>query len=401
MSLKDWLNVSSAVFRREMLRICNSPAEIVLCWIMPLIWMLIIWGLVGTGLMQDLPVAFVDNDHSKISRQIGFDLDSIRTIRPISYSNTAEGMEALKSGKVYAMLVIPKDYSRDLTSGVGQSLVLYLDQTRYSIAGSIRGDITEYLKHFLKENIKQSSYLAGGGVSVAERRLDVLKEDFFSIGNPAFSFLPFLGSTLLPGLLQLAAALGFAACLIRESYNGTVANWLATARGSVSAALFGKILPCYFFYCLLFFWYLALFLGQGGIQFNGSLLIWSLAGFLLIAGMAAAVIFFYSIAISWRLLLVLVSGYAAPALPFSGFSIPLDSMGPAVAAFAKILPITWFIRIQEQQWILGANFSQCALHFLFLILLVAIPGTLGYWILQARLRRIPLQKLNNFEGDIE
>lgn len=368
---------------------------------MPLIWMLIIWGLVGTGLMQDLPVAFVDNDHSKISRQIGFDLDSIRTIRPISYSNTAEGMEALKSGKVYAMLVIPKDYSRDLTSGVGQSLVLYLDQTRYSIAGSIRGDITEYLKHFLKENIKQSSYLAGGGVSVAERRLDVLKEDFFSIGNPAFSFLPFLGSTLLPGLLQLAAALGFAACLIRESYNGTVANWLATARGSVSAALFGKILPCYFFYCLLFFWYLALFLGQGGIQFNGSLLIWSLAGFLLIAGMAAAVIFFYSIAISWRLLLVLVSGYAAPALPFSGFSIPLDSMGPAVAAFAKILPITWFIRIQEQQWILGANFSQCALHFLFLILLVAIPGTLGYWILQARLRRIPLQKLNNFEGDIE
>lgn len=384
-----------------MLRICNSPAEIVFCWIMPVIWMLIIWGLVGNGLMQDLPVAFVDNDHSKISRQICFDLDSIRSIRPISYSNTAEGMEALKSGKVYAMLVVPKDYSRDMTSGVGQSLVLYLDQTRYSIAGSIRGDITEYLKHFLKENIKQSSYLAGGGVSVAEHRLDVLKEDFFALGNPAFSFLPFLGSTLLPGLLQLAAALGFAACLIRESYNGTVANWLATARGSVSAALFGKILPCYFFYCLLFVWYLALFLGQGGIQFNGSLLIWSLAGFLLIAGMAAAVIFFYSIALSWRPFLVLVSGYAAPALPFSGFSIPLDSMGPVVASFAKLLPITWYIRIQEQQWILGANFSQCALHFLFLILLVAIPGTLGFWILQMRLRRIPLQKLNNFEGEIE
>lgn len=117
--------------------------------------------------------------------------------------------------------------------------------------------------------------------------------------------------------------------------------------------------------------------------------------------MAAAVIFFYSISIAWRLCLVLVSGYAAPALPFSGFSIPLDSMGPMVAAFAKLLPITWFIRIQEQQWVLGANFSQCALHFLFLILLVVIPGTLGYWILQVRLRRIPLEKLNNFEGDIE
>ncbi len=399
MSLKDWLNASSAVFRREMLRICNSPVEIVLCWLMPVVWMLIIWGLTGTGLMQDLPVAFVDNDHSKISRQIGFDLDSLRSIKPISYSNTAEGMDALKSGKVYAMLVVPKDYSRDLASGVGQSLVLYLDQTRYSVAGSIRGDIIEYLKHFLRENTKQSSYLAGGGVSVAERRLDVLKEDFFALGNPAFSFMPFLGSTLIPGVLQLAAALGFCACLIRESYNRTVANWLATARGSVSAALFGKMLPCYFFYCLLFVWYLALFLGQGGIQFNGSLLIWCLAGFLLIAGMAASVILFYSISPVWRLCVVLVCGYAAPALPFSGFSLPLDSMGPMVTSFAKLLPITWFIRIQEQQWILGANFNQCALHFLFLILLVVVPGTFGYWILQARLRRFPLQDLNSFEGD--
>lgn len=61
------------------------------------------------------------------------------------------------------------------------------------------------------------------------------------------------------------------------------------------------------------------------------------------------------IAPNWRFALVVTSGYAAPALPFTGFSMPLDSMSEMARMFCKCLPLTWFIEGQTQQWTLGAK----------------------------------------------
>ena len=89
--------------------------------------------------------------------------------------------------------------------------------------------------------------------------------------------------------------------------------------------------------------------------------------------MACSGILIVGIAPNWRFALVVTSGYAAPALPFTGFSMPLDSMSEMARMFCKCLPLTWFIQGQTQQWTLGAKIWEMGSTFTAFALLALIP----------------------------
>lgn len=80
---------------------------------------------------------------------------------------------------------------------------------------------------------------------------------------------------------------------------------------------------------------------------------------------------------NWRFALVVTSGYAAPALPFTGFSMPLDSMSEMARMFCKCLPLTWFIEGQTQQWTLGAKIWEMGTTFTAFAILAFIPLVIG------------------------
>ena len=87
-----------------------------------------------------------------------------------------------------------------------------------------------------------------------------------------------MGSNLLPGVIMLAAILSFVTSIVRENYQFRINDWFDTAQGSVTAALFGKLLPHFFFYCLVVAAYIALFAGFWGFAPAGSLFIWFICG---------------------------------------------------------------------------------------------------------------------------
>lgn len=71
-----------------------------------------------------------------------------------------------------------------------------------------------------------------------------------------------------------AAILSFVTSIVRENYQFRINDWFDTAQGSVTAALFGKLLPHFFFYCLVVAAYIAFIAGFGGFAPAGSLLFW-------------------------------------------------------------------------------------------------------------------------------
>lgn len=379
-----WFAGTRGAAAREMAELGRSGREVFFCLCVPIFWMLTVWGLLGEGMMTKLPVGFVDHDNTETSRDIGRSLDSSRAIGLQSFVRREEAQAAMRAGSIYAIVVIPPGYSRDMLSGRCSSVVLYLDETRFAVAGTLQFEVSNVISAMGMRSTLLSAYRAGFAASGAMRIAEGVHSDVFSLGNMQNSFLAFLGGALLPGVIMVSAMLGFVTAIVRESWNGTSLQWLDSARGSVSAALTGKLAPHFVIYCILFLFYMALFAGQGGFAPAGSLLVWFLLGASCLAAFAASAVLITALAPNWRSALVVASGYAAPALPFTGFSIPLDSMGEYVRAFSLCLPLTWLMEGQSQQWTLGAEISQMGPTFLALGALCILPLAPGLYFFARR-----------------
>ncbi len=114
----------------------------------------------------------------------------------------------------------------------------------------------------------------------------------------------------------------------------------------MTAALFGKTAPAFFFYSLphCFLHCLILPVSEALPGWIPIYLVYLRRRVFGRDAMHRSVI--VGIAPNWRFALVVTSGYAAPALPFTGFSMPLDSMSEMARMFCKCLPLTWFIEVK-------------------------------------------------------
>lgn len=363
--------------RRECALWAGNPREVFFCAIMPIVWILVVWGLLGDGIMTKVPIGLVDEDNSSMSREVIRSLDATRSLGLESYENSIAALSAMRQGGIYGVIVIPFGYMRDKLSGRGSAVVLYTDENRYAVAGTFEEALTSAMTGAAEEQLARHVLETGAGESGTERILRLVHSDFVKMGNMASSFLIFLSSTLIPGIVTIGATFGFISAILRELWNNSVHAWKASANGSFSAGLLGKLTPHFVYYCLVFLFYIALFSGQGGFPPSGSIFLWFLCGAATIAVFASMCILITAFSPTWRLSLVIAVGYAAPALPFSGFSIPLDAMDAGVRFFANFIPLTWYIRGQAQIWNLGAAVDETGVTFLALGLLFVVPLIIG------------------------
>lgn len=373
-----WLAAILNCMRRENYEWRKEIGEIIFCMYLPIFWILVIWGLLGQGVMTRVPAGLVDDDQSPVSREVIRAIDANRVFGLINFENRIQALAALRQGEVYGIIAIPFGYGRDVMSGRGASISLYLDENRYAVAGTMQAEMDSIMSALQNESIFKNALHMGDGDSGAKRVLSIIHSDFYALGNMQFSFLGFLGGSLIPGVIMICAMLAFMTAILREIWHDSKREWLASAYGYPSAALIGKMVPHFAFYCLVFLFYMALFAGEGGFVPAGDLFLWFVFGAACLAVFAAMAILINAIAPSWRLALVAASGYAAPALPFTGFSIPLDSMSEYARAFAQALPLTWLIQGQSQIWTLGASIAHMDNTFYAFFLLFMFPLLIGY-----------------------
>lgn len=378
-----WTRAAWRCFLREIRE--WSFGEFFFCAIMPFFWMLVVWALLGQGVITDVPVGFVDEDKSHISREVARAIDANRAFGLVHFESGEAAMAAMRGGSLYGVINIPFGYSRAMLDGRGSSVILYVDESRYAVAGSIQAEMSSVMRALESEGKFAAALRLGNGTAGASRIVELTHSDFYALGNMEFSFLAFLGAALMPGVIMVGAMMGFVTSILREEWRNGTGNWLASAKGSASAALAGKLLPHYGLYCFVFLFYMALFCGYGGFYPAGSLFLWFMCGASCLAVFAAMAVLIAAIAPNWRFALIFASGYAAPALPFTGFSIPLESMGEYARAFAQCLPLTWLVQGQAQQWTLGADLADMKRTFTAFALLFIIPAIVGLALFRLRL----------------
>ncbi|NMS31559.1 ABC transporter permease, partial [Vibrio parahaemolyticus] len=74
-----------------------------------------IWGVFSAGIARDLPIGIVDQSHSTLSRKLVQMLDASPTLSTKSaYSDVTAAKDALIRGEIYAYVIIPDHFDRDI-----------------------------------------------------------------------------------------------------------------------------------------------------------------------------------------------------------------------------------------------------------------------------------------------
>lgn len=188
-------------FFRSELRIIFKDAGAIVIFIIALIAYPLLYSLAyEKEVIQDIPIAVVDLDHSALSRQASRMIDATEQLtvayKPVSLKDAEQLFYA---GKVKGVVLIPSYFEKNVYSGKQANFVIFSDASYFLLykqvyAGSV------YAMGTLNAGIEIKRMLAEGKtLKQSLEQQDPLKVEVRNLYNPAGGY----GSFVVPGIIIL------------------------------------------------------------------------------------------------------------------------------------------------------------------------------------------------------
>ena len=350
----DMPNGIRVVMVREWTRFRKRPIYILTTLVFPLLSFLLLWGIFARGVPRDLPVAVCDGDQTQISRQLVRMLDATAAIRVTERVRDPEqGRKMILSGRVYALVIIPKDLQADLLEAAAAPVVtLYNNQLLLpgSLISSAARSAIGTLSAGLALKIRQKQ---GENTRAAMVHLQPVAVDARPLFNPNLNYLYFLLQTLLPAMLQIFVMLAATYAAGSELREGSADDWMAAAGGSVVKAVVGKQAPYTIIFMAVFLCMNIFLYGIAGVPFMGNGILIVLSGLLFILAYQSLAIVTVAVYVNLRLALSSTIVFTAPAFAFTGITFPVFAMPLPARIWANALPLKHYLDIVVDQSLRG------------------------------------------------
>ena len=317
-----------SMFKKELTVIMRDQRTYVFVLVSPFI-QAVLFGLIINNDARNLPTMVIARDQSTFTEQIitAFKNTSYFDIQAISADDrTAE--EAMQRGKIKFVINIPPNFTRDLIRG---------DKPRILLEGDASDPII-ISNAFHAASVVQSralNNLSQGPLDYLQAQSDAFTIDTHAKYNPAVQAKYHTLPGLLATILTVSLALLMAISVTTEYENGTMEMLLITPIYPLEVII-GKLLPNIFLGYILFF----LILGSAAllfnVPFNGSLFLLTAAAFPFIIANLSFGIAVSCIAKTQFQASQIAGTYILPAILFSGFLFPRDSM-PEWAQYFQVL----------------------------------------------------------------
>ncbi len=354
------------------------------------LWMLMIvmpWIIFGTialiyspGVVDNLPLAVYDQDHSALSRLIVRSLAANRSFKIVRYVDSAEQIEqAFKRGEIQAAIAIPRGLERAIKKGKTAHVVLYKNSSNI-IIGNITLKAAMTTLRTLSAGIEMRKWQAVGNMPhQAISRTLPIEVHTQSLFNPAYNYENYLVGGLLPILYQMIVMISAVLVISAELEERTIEEVYRLAEGSLPIMLGGKALP----HLLIHFSGVLLLIGivfpLFHIPVHGS--VWLLIAFTFYFVLVA---FALGVLLSCIFTDMMLATEAAiflstPAFIFTGYTFPLQAMPRFHQWYAQILPSTHFMSGFIKLYQMGEplKFVLPEIRSLSFFLLISLAGISG------------------------
>lgn len=348
-----------AVFRHELRRIVTVRPAFAVLIVAAMVYAAYYPQPYLNEALRDAPIVVVDRDGTASSREMVRRLDATSDVSVALVLPDLPGAQrAVYERAASGILLIPRNFERDLLHGRPSPVALYADASYVLIYQRITGAVSAVARTLGAE--VEGARLVGAGVdpAVAGAVVDPMPLTAVPLFNPQGGYATYLLPAAFVLILQQLLLIGTGLLGTTPDPDRPKAGPLATVAGKHMAYLVPEalILPCY----LIALPYLY------GIPRLGSIatvLLFALPFVLAVSslGLIASAVF--------RTPLAMQLAAAAVGLPFfflAGFSWPPEAMPETVRLVARLLPSTAAIDGLVRVAQLGASLSEVAEPFLTL-----------------------------------
>jgi len=325
-----------AVAQKETIEIIRDPMRVVANFAVPVFVMFIF----SSGLTLDIkniPFVSLDYDNSTESRQYidsYINSDYYRYLGNVYSSQKAESM--LKSNKARFYIEIPSNFSRNLLSGNGSQVAIFIDGTQpfmaENINGYVQGTHMVYLKNKAIENY---------GIDISGNYEIKSRYWYNQAFESKFSFVP----GIIVIILMVIPAIMTALSIAKEKETGTISNFYATPLTKLEF-LIGKQLIYIIIFIITYFILLLIAVSFYNVPIKGNLLLLTLCAIVYIFSTTAIgllVSSFVKTQISGLLITLIMT--MIPAFTYSGLLSPVSSLPENGRLMARLYPTLYFMNV--------------------------------------------------------
>lgn len=341
-------------------------------WLPPLLFALF-WWIFMAGSSFDLSIGVVDLDHSRLSRTLARQCDASAIMAVDQHFPTvAEGRQALVGADIYALMVIPANFEKDVYLGLQPQPTVFYNGQFILIGKQINGAMLQAVG-FLAGEVAGLKALAGGtALPAVVGQVAPIRGQITPLFNKHTNYAEFLVAGGIPAIWQILIVMVTVLSLAAEKRHGGLTSW---AGGNHFQALAAKLLP----YTLILWLQGILFLvgmyGWLGWPMHGSWAALILAQLLMVLACQAMGSLFYLLSLDPARGLSLAAAYTAPSFAFMGVTFPATDMGLPALIWRALLPVTHYIKVQIHlanyglnPWLLWSSFAALLLFVLPLLL---------------------------------
>ena len=357
------------VWQREWAYLWREPWDFCLLMLAPLLVIVMFGSMFYAGKAEHLPIAFVDQDQSQLSRSIYKHLSLNHTLDvALQTDSMLEAEQAINRTQVWGYVLIPKGAEAKLTALQDPSIGIAYNQSYFSIGNSISSAMQRSTIEAMADFVRNGHLRQN--IPALQGPMPGIK--LSALYNPDMSYELFLEPFVVPAVLHLLLCCCVAFAIGQEQKRGTTQTWLQAA--SLSQALFGKILVYVTVFWLWTTVWMVWLVGIRGWFVSGSLplLLSGLWLFYLAYALIAAalVLLTQDMARTFGILAV----YGGSSMSFAGVTLPLNNAPWFTQFWSNIIPYTPYIRLQTEQWVVGSPIVTSLPHLGILLLYCALFG---------------------------
>lgn len=307
---------------------------------------IMLFGFAITNEVNNVKIAILDQSKDVETQQI------VNKISASSYFNIEQEIRSeseiesvFKKGKVKAVLVFEKDFSKKLkTQNIGKVQVI-TDATDPNIANTISNYISSILQNYSLEKNKTTPSV----YQIQTQTQLYYNPELKSV----FNFVP----GVMTVILMLVSAMMTSISITREKELGTMEILLVSPLKPFQVII-GKVFPYIFMSIINASIILILGYFIFKMPIDGSLFLLAFETILFIICALALGILISTISDSQQTAMMLsLFGLMLPVILLSGFIFPISSMPLPLQVISNIIPAKWFIVIIKAIMLKGATFA--------------------------------------------
>ncbi len=339
---------------------------------MPLV-QLVLLSFAATFEIKSINFHLIDNDQTTYSRLLVQKFSSTNYFHLINSSHSEKvGYDDLAHRKVKMVLIIPKNFERDIYKQTNPKLQFVINAEDGSAAGIIQSYAIQITNNFNKLILNDFHLISP---TTIPKNINVISEYWY---NPELDYKEYMVPGILVVLVTIIGMFLSAMNVVREKEIGTIEQLNVTPIKKYQFII-GKLLPFWIISIIILAFGLTLAVLIFGIVIRGNiLLIFSLSSLYLVVVLGYG-LFISTITDTMQQALFIAWFFGVVFILMGGLFTPIDSMPHWAQIITLFNPVSHFIEIMRRVILKGSGFWEVQRQVLVLSVYAVLMVVLSVW----------------------